>query len=108
MSSAGTVLGWGIIKRYHRRQGYTVAAETSVYVDRSHTGRGHGSAMQTHLIERAKDLGYHHLVAKIWAGNDGSIRMHERFGYEVVGVQKSIGYVEGNRLDVAILQLVLD
>ncbi|NNE70795.1 MAG: N-acetyltransferase [Rhodothermales bacterium] len=102
------VLGWGIIKRYHPRPGYARAAETSVYIDRDHTGQGHGSAMQTHLVEVARSLDYHHLVAKIWAGNDGSIRMHQRFGYEMVGVQREIGFVDGQWLDVAILQLILD
>lgn len=101
------VVGWGIIKTYHPRPGYAVAAETSVYVDRSLTGQGHGSAMQHRLMERCRELGYHHLVAKIWAGNDGSIRMHERFGYERVGIQHEIGFVDGERLDVAILQCVL-
>jgi phosphinothricin acetyltransferase len=102
------VLGWGIVKRYHLRPGYARAAETSLYMDRSLTGQGYGSAVQTHLIEHCRAAGFHHLVAKIWAANDGSIRMHERFGYEVVGVQREIGYVDGQWLDVAILQLVLD
>lgn len=101
-------VGWGVIKLYHPRPGYARAAETSVYIDREETGKGHGSAMQTHLIEVARELNYHHLVAKIWAGNDGSIRMHERFGYELVGVQREIGFVEGKWLDVAILQCILD
>ena len=102
------VLGWGILKRYHSRPGYARAAETSIYVDRSHTGQGHGSALQQYLIQISRENGYHHLVAKIWADNAGSIRIHERFGYEVVGVQREIGYVDGAWQDVAILQLILD
>ena len=104
----GAVVGWGILKRYHPRPGYARAGETSVYIDRSHTGQGHGSALQTELISLARSLDYHHLVAKIWASNDGSIRMHQRFGYEIVGTQREIGFVDGVYRDVTILQLILD
>jgi L-amino acid N-acyltransferase YncA len=101
------ITAWGIVRRYHPRPGYRRAAETSVYVDRSLTGQGYGSAMQTVLMEFCRQNAYHHIVAKIWAANDGSIRMHQRFGFELVGIQREIGYVDGQSRDIAILQCVL-
>lgn len=103
----GDVLGWGIAKRYSDRPGYAVAAETSVYLDRRHLGRGLGSRLQARLMEWCREAGYHHLVAKIWADNEGSLAMHRHFGYELVGVQREIGLVGGIRRDVAILQCLL-
>ena len=71
-------------------------------------GRGLGSFLQRALMDRCRELGYHHLVAKIFADNQTSIRLHQRFGYRMVGVQKEIGIVDGRWQDVAILQYVFD
>lgn len=104
----GAVLGWGIARRYSERPGYALAAETSVYLDRAHMGRGIGSRIQADLITWCRRAGFHHLVAKIWADNEASLAMHRRFGYETVGIQREIGFVRGVWRDVAILQRVLD
>jgi len=103
----GRVLGWGIAKKYSPRLGYARTAETSVYIDRAHVGRGLGSILQRELIGWCRDAGFHHLVAKVWADNGPSLVMHRRFGYETVGVQREIGLVRGIWRDVAILQLIL-
>ena len=103
----GGLVGWGIVKRYSDRVGYRVACETSIYLDRSRRGRGYGKALQARLMEICRELGYHHVVAKIWASNQASIAFHERFGFEMVGVQKEIGYIAGRWRDVAILQCLL-
>ena len=102
------VLGWGVIKRYSDRRGYRFCCETSVYLRREMIGRGHGSRIKQALIERCKAYGYHHLVAKIFADNAVSLHYNQKFGYELVGIQKEIGYKNGHWQDVAILQLVLD
>lgn len=102
-----TVIAWGIIKKYSDREGYAYAAETSVYIDRTHLHQGIGTKLKKHLIAEAKLLKYKHLVAKIWATNRISIDYNLKLGYEMVGIQKQIGYVDQQWIDVAILQLVL-
>lgn len=108
LEQAGEVLGWGIIKRYSDRPGYRFCCETSVYIRRALMRRGYGSRIEQALIDRCRQFGYHHLVAKIWATNAGSIQMHERFGYEIVGTQREIGYKNGQWQDVTIMQCILD
>jgi len=100
------VFGWGIIKRYSDRPGYLVCCETSIYLSFAATGRGYGSLLQNALLEKVKAFGYHHVVAKILATNPQSIKFHEKFGFEMVGIQKEIGYYQGKWLDVAIMQLI--
>jgi len=100
------VVGWGVVKKYSPRPGYDLCCETSIFLDRSLVGQGLGKPLQQELLNRALALGYHHVVAKIWADNAGSIRFHERFGYEMVGVQREIGWVGGKWRDVAIMQLI--
>lgn len=105
--SDSEIQGYALIKSYSDRPGYRVSCETSIYLHRELTGRGIGSALQTSLIERCRELQYHHVVTKIWASNSGSIRFHQKFGFELVGIQREVGHLKGRWLDVAILQLIL-
>lgn len=104
----GAVIGWGVIKRYSDRPGYTHAGETSVYLRRSVLRRGLGTRLKKAVMRRARELGYHHLVARVWADNEASIAYNERLGYEMVGRQREIGFVDGTWRDIAVLQCLLD
>jgi phosphinothricin acetyltransferase len=101
------VIGWGIIKKYSERLGYRTACETSVYLGQDYLRQGLGSRMKLALIERCKVYGYHHLVAKIFASNTASIAYNEKLGYEVVGIQKEIGFRKGKWVDMCLMQLIL-
>lgn len=101
------VLGWGIIKQYSDRSGYRFCCETSIYLDHAEQGQGYGSVLQTALLKKVAELGYHHVVLKIVASNQSSIRFHQKFGFELVGIQKEIGFTQGCWQDIAIMQLVL-
>jgi len=100
--------GWGIVKAYSDRRGYAVACETSVYLFRASARQGFGRLLQSRLFEFARSVGYHHVVAKIWANNDSSIAFHRSCGFTLVGVQEEVGRVDGTWRDVAIMQCLLD
>jgi len=102
-----SIVGWGIIKRYSDREGYCCTAETAVYLKSEYLGMGYGSYLKKWLIETCRKLGYHHLVAKIFSTNTASIIYNMKLGYELVGVQREVGKIEGQWVDVTILQLVL-
>lgn len=101
------IVGWGQIKKYSDRMGYQFAAETSVYLDPDFLGRGWGTLLKKIIIADCKKLTYKHLVAKIWERNKISILYNQKLGYEIVGIQKAIGFVDGQWIDVVIMQLVL-
>lgn len=105
---AGSVAGWGIIRRYSDREAYSVACETAVYLRRNLLRRGLGSLLKRQIIQKCRDLGYHHLVAKIFANNTASIVYNQALGYELVGIQREVGWFDGHWQDVAILQLIID
>ncbi|MFQ5630895.1 MAG: GNAT family N-acetyltransferase [bacterium] len=69
--------------------------------------KGYGSLIKKALVDRCKQYGYHHLVAKIFATNTASIEYNKKFGYEIVGRQKEIGIKNGRWQDSVIMQLVL-
>lgn len=100
------ILGWGILKRYSDRPGYRVCCETSIYLSLKERGKGHGRRLQTQLLERAQELGYHHVVAKILKANHRSIEFHQQFEFEIVGVQKEVGFYGGRWHDVVIMQRI--
>ncbi len=103
----GEIIGWGIIKRYSDREGYRFACETAVYLLPKETGKGYGGQIKQFLIGVCKELNYHHLVAKIFADNEASIRYNQKIGYEIVGRQKEIGWKNDRWQDIVIMQLIL-
>jgi phosphinothricin acetyltransferase len=62
-------------------------------------------------LQKTEDVcaeqGIHHLVSRVIAGNQRSLQFHFRCGYKMVGIQKEIGRLNGEWLDVAILQKIL-
>ncbi len=101
------VVGWGIIKRYSDREGYARACETAIYLRGSEVRKGYGTMLKKWIIDKCRELGYHHLVAKIFADNIASIEYNKRLGYTIVGTQKEIGYIDGRWQDVTIMQLLI-
>ena len=108
LKSEERILGWGIIKRYSDRSGYRFACETAVYLTRSEMRKGYGSLMKKYLIKVCKQLNYKHLVAKIFASNEGSITYNLKLGYTIVGRQNQIGFRNGEWMDIVIMQYIID
>ncbi len=102
------LIAWGIIKKYSDRAGYRLTGETSVYVHQGHLHKGHGTKLKRHLMQRCRDLGYHHLLARINSDNNISIHYNKRLGYTVVGEQKEVGHVHGMWKDITIMQYLID
>lgn len=101
------VAGWASLKRYSNREGYKSTAETSVYIDLESRGFGLGRRLMSELEVRAIRFGFHHLVAKIFTENSHSVIFHQQLGFELVGIQKEVGYTHGRWKDVTILQKLL-
>jgi len=103
----GEIIGWGKLQCYSDRTGYRFCCETSVYLSFLSVGQGYGGILQSALMERARTEGYRHIVAKILAVNQRSIHFHQRFGFEIVGTQKKIGFINEAWHDVVIMQYLM-
>lgn len=106
-SPEAQVVGWGIVKKYSNRPGYQFCCETSIYLSFSQTGRGYGKVLQNALMKQVAAYGYRHVVAKILAHNQASIRFHQSFGFVSVGIQKEIGFIQNQWHDVMIMQCLI-
>ncbi len=99
-------LGWASVRRYSARFGYRHTCESAIYLDPIALGSGVGNALQERIEEHCRQCQIHHAVAKIIADNARSIAFHRRHGYEMVGVQREIGRMNDQWIDVAILQKI--
>ena len=104
---AGTVIGFAAFGGFRPWPGYRFTVEHSVHVRGDRRGQGVGAALMTPLIERATALGLHVMIAGIDADNAGSIRFHERLGFEKVAHMKQVGVKFGRWLDLVLMQRFL-
>ncbi len=104
----GKVLGFGAYGIFKPKVGYRFSVEHSLYVHHELTGKGIGKDLLSRLIEIAKSRQIHTMVGYIDSENTGSIAFHKQFGFVETGVLKEIGFKFGRRLDVSLMQLMLD
>ena len=105
------VVGWasyGDFRDSQRWPGYRHTVEHSIHVRQDHWGRGIGRNLIQALVDRARREGKHVMVAGIDADNIGSIRFHERLGFSEVARMPEIGEKFGRRLDLVLMQRILD
>ncbi|HEY6732323.1 MAG TPA: GNAT family N-acetyltransferase [Roseiarcus sp.] len=101
----GAIAGFAYAGLYRWRPAYRHAIEDSVYVADSQTGRGIGSALLGELIARCERGPWRQMVAVVGdSANSGSIALHRRFGFQLVGTLRSVGLKHGQWVDTPILQ----
>jgi L-amino acid N-acyltransferase len=101
------ILGYALVSPFRPRPAYATTVENSVYVHREARGRGVGELLLRDLITVATDSGYHSLIARIVSDNQGSIRLHEKVGFTLVGREREVGRKHGRWLDVVEYQYVV-
>jgi phosphinothricin acetyltransferase len=102
-----TVIGFASLSPYRPRPAYMTTVEDSVYVSRDRRGDGAGALLLRDLVARAREHGFHSVIARIVGGHEASIRLHERCGFAPVGVEREVGRKFGKWLDVVLMQLML-
>jgi phosphinothricin acetyltransferase len=102
------VLGFASFADFRSWPGYRHTVEHSVHVRADVRGRGIGGALMRVLLERATALGKHIMVAGVDAENVGSIRLHERLGFQRAGTLHHVGCKFGRWLDLTFLERRLD
>lgn len=105
---AGRILGHASYGTYRSRPGYRKTIEHSIYLRDEAQGRGVGKALMTALIEDAKAKHFHLMIAVIDAKNQGSIKFHERFGFQIAGHLPQAGFKHGRWLDQVNMVLLLN
>jgi len=102
----GFVVGWVSLSQWSDRCAYSDTAEISLYVKEGLRGRGIGSRLMKDIIQRGEEVGLHTVIARITAGNQRSIHLHESVGFEHIGVMREVGRKFGRLLDVRLMQKI--
>jgi L-amino acid N-acyltransferase len=103
----GRLLGLSSIGPFRAWAAYQYSAENSIYVASEARGKGIGRLLLPPIIESAKQLKLHTLIAGIDAGNEASLKLHRHFGFEEVAHFKQVGWKFDRWLDLKFLQLLL-
>ncbi|MDQ2886221.1 MAG: arsinothricin resistance N-acetyltransferase ArsN1 [Chloroflexota bacterium] len=107
VDNAGTVIGWGSLNAFNPRPAYGHVADLSVYVAREQRGRGIGDALLGALTTRAREIGYHKIVLAAFLTNAPGMRLYERHGFSTVGIYHEQGLLDGQWVDVVIMEKIL-
>ncbi len=100
-------IGYATYDTFRKKIGYQYTVEHSVYVAQEFIGNGVGKLLLGELIQIAKQQGYHVMIGTIDTKNSGSIAFHKKFGFEIVGTLREVGYKFDQWLDIVFMQLIL-
>lgn len=101
------VLGFSSIGPFRAWAAYKHSVENSVYVKDGQRGKGIGKLLMQPLIDAAKELNMHTIIAGIDADNKLSIQFHQHFGFEQVAHFKQVGWKFDRWLDLVFMQLII-
>jgi phosphinothricin acetyltransferase len=107
LGEGAQVVGFAALSPYKERAAYRTTVESSVYVSREHGRLGIGRVLMNHLIDLARDSGFHSVIGRIEASSDASLALHRACGFTLVGIEREVGRKFGRWLDVAVVQLLL-
>jgi phosphinothricin acetyltransferase len=101
------IIGYAFLHHYIARSSYRFAVEDSIYVKQNLTGNDAGSALMAALLEEARKMGKHTVVALMEKGNEASEALHRKFGFAETGHLQEAGFKFNRWVDVGYWQLLL-
>jgi phosphinothricin acetyltransferase len=104
----GVVAGYAYAAPYRSRPAYKWSVEDSIYIAPEMHRKGIGGLLLNRLIEESTQRGFRQMIAVIGdSAQIGSIAVHERAGFSVVGTLRSVGFKHGKWLDTVLMQRAL-
>jgi L-amino acid N-acyltransferase len=101
------IVGFSTFGQFRNWQAYKYSVESSVYVKADQRGKGIGKLLLQPLIDAAKQMQLHTIIAGIVADNEASIALHKQFGFVEVAHFKEVGFKFNKWLDLKFLQLMI-
>jgi len=87
---------------------YRYTVEHSVYVHIDHRGQGLSKLLMQPLIDRAREMKLHAMIAGIDGENEVSYKLHQSFGFVEVAHFKEVGFKFGRWLDLKFMEIILN
>ena len=104
----GRVIGYAYAGPYRPRPAYRFTVENSVYLQPAIHRRGIGLQLLQRLIAESEARGYRQMIPVIGdSANAGSIGVHTKCGFRMIGTHPDVGFKFGRWLDTVMMQLPL-
>jgi L-amino acid N-acyltransferase YncA len=104
----GGVAGYAYAGPYRPRPAYRFTVENSVYLEPAIHRRGIGLQLMRRLIADCEARGFRQMIAVIGdSANAGSIGVHLKCGFQMIGTHPDVGLKFGRWLDTVMMQLAL-
>ena len=102
------VVGYASLSPYRTKDAFKSTVELSIYIHQDHRGKGVASKLMAHILEHAKENDtLHTVVSVITAGNEGSTKLHSRFGFTYCGLTPKVGFKHGKYQDTETYALLV-
>jgi len=99
------ILGWIALSPVSEREVFKGVAEVSIYIHNDYKGKGIGSSLMKALINETEKNNIWTIEAKIFPENKGSLKLHKKHGFKIVGVREKIGKMNsGQWRDIVLLE----
>jgi phosphinothricin acetyltransferase len=105
MESAAKIVGWLSFQSFYGRPAYRATAELSLYVAPTHLRQGIGYRLLEDAIRRSPELEIETLLGFIFAHNEPSLKLFEKFGFQRWGYLPKVAKLDSIDRDLAILGL---
>jgi phosphinothricin acetyltransferase len=102
-----TVFGYAYATKWRVRHAYRFSVESSVYLDKAHSGRGIGATLYRELLTQLRAGGSHLVIGGIALPNAASVALHEKMGFKKVAQFGEVGFKFGKWVDVGYWELKL-
>lgn len=99
-----TISGWAALSPISAREVYAGVADVSIYIDPPAQGCGLGSRLLAELILQSEQAELWTLQAGILAENTASVRLHQKYGFRVVGRRERIARLNGEWRDTILME----
>ncbi|MBV7297048.1 GNAT family N-acetyltransferase [Enterovibrio paralichthyis] len=100
----GEVIGFAYNGEFREKLAYKVSSEITIYLHHECHAKGLGSALMQTLLEKMAHSPVKRAYSVITLPNPASIRLHEKFGFQQVGILTNVGYKFDQFHSVAILE----
>jgi L-amino acid N-acyltransferase YncA len=104
----GQVAGYAYAGPYRPRPAYRFTVENSIYLRPAIHRRGIGLLLMQRLLGECEARGHRQMIAVIGdSANTGSVGLHTRCGFDMIGTHPNVGLKFGRWLDTVMMQRAL-
>jgi len=104
----GRFLGFACAEPFRPQSGYRYTVELTIYLHPEAPRRqGIGAKLYDRLLQMLTQQGYCTALGVLYGGNDESLALHKRFGFEEILLLPNAAFKQGQWLDMRIMRKLL-